>query len=124
MNDPRRIIPTGASRKEIFIAVAAAVLAVVLIGYGLMSLGTRSSQSGITGKVVEKKFVPRAETQVAVGSGGVQRADKAGLYYLHVKARDTGEIYSVLLSEEDYERAKVGDTYQIPKASLLPETGN
>lgn len=116
--DPRRVIPTGATRKEIFLAVLGAILAMGLVFYAVLNMGNDSARSAITGKVVEKKFVPREEVQITIGGQGVQRAEKAGQYYLRIKADDTAEVYSVLLSEEDYQRAQVGDSYQIPKASL------
>ncbi|MEO7933732.1 MAG: hypothetical protein ABIT76_11295 [Chthoniobacterales bacterium] len=118
--DSRRVISSGASKREIILAVLGALLVIALVGFAVMKLGNNSSETAITGQVVAKKFVPRPETQVTIGGGGVQRNDQAGLYYLSVKARDTQEIYSVLLSEEDYNRVKIGDTYQIPKASLVP----
>lgn len=118
--NPRRVIPPGASKREIFLAVLGALLVIGLVGYAVMNLGNNSLQTAITGKIVAKKFVARAETQLTIGSGGVVRNDKAGLYYLSVQANDTKEIYSVLLNEEDYNRARIGDNYQIPKASLVP----
>ncbi len=118
--DPRRVIPSGASKREIILAVLGALLVIALVGYAVMKLANNSSETAITGEVVEKKFVPRPETQLTIGGGGVRRNDQAGLYYMSVKARDSQEIYNVRLSEEDYNRLKVGDTYQIPKASLVP----
>ena len=118
--DSRRVI-VSTSKRELFLAVLGALLVIGLLGYAFMNLGSNSVQTAITGKVVAKRFVPREETQLTIGAGGVQRQDKAGLYYLSVKANETGEVYSVLLSEEDYSRVNVGDAYQIPKASLAAE---
>lgn len=120
LNNPRRVIRGGASKREIILAVLGALLVIGLVGYAVMNIGSNSVQTAITGKVVEKKFVPRSETQLTIGAGGVQRSDKAGQYYLSVKANNSQEIYKVLLSEEDYQRVKIGDSYQIPKASLVP----
>ncbi len=122
MNQPdsRRVI-VSTSKREIILAVLGALLVIGLLGYAFMNLGSNSVQTAITGKVAAKKFVPREETQLTIGTEGVRRQDKAGLYYLSVKTNDSGEVYSVLLSEEDYNRVNVGDAYQIPKASLVPE---
>lgn len=122
MNQPesRRVI-VSTSKREIILAVLGALLVIGLLGYAFMNLGSNSVQTAITGKVVAKKFVPREETQLTIGTEGVRRQDKAGLYYLSVKTNDSGEVYSVLLSEEDYNRVNVGDAYQIPKASLVTE---
>ncbi|HEX8373188.1 MAG TPA: hypothetical protein VF585_10440 [Chthoniobacterales bacterium] len=118
--DPRRVIPSGASKREIIIAVLGALLLIALVGYAVMNMGGQSAENAITGKVVSKRFEPRPETQLTIGQGGVQRNDLAGRYFISVKAASTGELYNVVLSEEDYQRVDVGDTYQIPKASLVP----
>jgi hypothetical protein len=117
----RRVISTRLSRVEIIWAVLGALLFFGVVCYAVMSLGKSSAQTSITGKIVEKKFVPRPETQLTIGAGGVQRSDKAGQYYLSIRADGTQEVYKVLLSEKDYNRVEVGDSYQIPQASLVSE---
>ena len=117
---PSRTIVRAISKKEITLAVIGALLVLGCIFYGMAKMGNGAMKSSITGTVVAKKFVPQAETQLTIGNGGVQRNDLAGKYFLSVRVEGTGEIYSVLLSEGDYERVQVGDNYQIPQASLIP----
>ncbi len=117
---PARVVSSGASKREIWLGILGALVVVGLVGYAVTNMGNTAVRTAISGQVMEKTFVPRPEEQITIGPTGVDRTEKAGQYYLSVQVRDSKEIYKVRLSQEDYDRVKVGDSYNIPKASLVP----
>ena len=62
--------------------------------------------------IIGKEFVPRPETQITVGVGGVHSQTLAGDYLFRVQVpQESGKIYTVSVDLSVYDAHGVGDRY-------------
>lgn len=115
---PSRVVVPSTQKRDLWIAIAVGTLVLAAIVYGILNLGTGAVSSSIDGIIVEKKFIPKEERQITIGSGGLKATDKRGVWLLKVRAQSSGEIYNVWIDEQTYNSLKSGDPYTIPRASV------
>ncbi len=112
MNDVQKDhkVPTY-NRRDILLGTVAAIAMVGFIIYGVLAMYDRTENQGFHGIVSQKDFLPAAETQITVGTGGVTARDLKGQYRLtvHVESRETD--YFVWVDEPAFQRYEVGDRY-------------
>ena len=106
---PRVIIP-NTSKREVFIAIAAGLLVLAFIGYGVMRMAAPVTGNKLTGVVVGREFTPFKERQVSFNGRkieGVQEID--GEYVLKVRVDAMHRTYDVPVEKPLYEAKKDGD---------------
>jgi hypothetical protein len=107
---PRVIIP-DTSKREVFIAIAAGLLVLAFIGYGVMRMAAPVTGNKLAGIVVGREFTPFKERQVSFNGRkieGVQEID--GEYVLKVRVDAMHRTYYVPVEKPLYEAKKDGDT--------------
>jgi hypothetical protein len=107
---PRVVIP-NTSKRDIFIAVAAGLLVLAFIGYGVMHMAAPVAGNKLTGIVVGREFTPLKERQVSFNGRkieGVQEID--GEYVLKVRVDSMNRTYDVPVEKPLYESKKDGDS--------------
>ena len=107
---PRVIIP-NTSKRDICIAVAAGLLVLAFIGYGVMRMAAPVTGNKLTGVVVGREFTPFKERQVSFNGRkieGVQEID--GEYVLKVRVDAAHRTYEVPVEKPIYEAKKDGDS--------------
>ena len=107
---PRVIIPST-SKRDVCIAVAAGLLVLAFIGYGVMHMAAPVTGNKLTGVVVGREFTPFKERQVSFNGRkieGVQEID--GEYVLKVRVDATHRTYDVPVEKPIYEAKKDGDS--------------
>jgi hypothetical protein len=92
-------------------AAGAAVLAFILFAIFYFSRQADST-GGLTGTIIAKSFVPRPETQITFGQGGLSSRAIAGEYIFRVRVpAEGGRIYRVSVSAATYGNHEVGETF-------------
>jgi hypothetical protein len=107
---PRVIIPST-SKRDVAIAVAAGLLVLAFIGYGVMHMAAPVTGNKLTGVVVGRVFTPFKERQVSFNGRkieGVQEID--GEYVLKVRVDAMQRTYEVPVEKPEYEAKKDGDS--------------
>jgi len=107
---PRVIIPST-SKRDVAIAIAAGLLMLVFIGYGVMRMAAPVVGNKLTGVVVGREFTPFKERQVSFNGRkieGVQEID--GEYVLKVRVETMHRTYDVPVEKPVYEAKKDGDS--------------
>ena len=103
--------------RDTLIAVAAGVGVLAFVLYAMFSLGRQANSTGwVEGVIVGKEFVPRPETQITVGQGGVQSRTLAGEYLFRVRlSQENGKIYTVFVDSSVYEAQREEDRFYFVK---------
>jgi len=108
------------------VAVICGLLVLGLIGYGVMTMGSRqeaASTNMLSGKVIAKKFTPAPQEEISFGSKGLKASRTAGEYLLEVRVpSESGRTFRVPVDTRTYEAARIGDqqTFLRPKSEQLP----
>lgn len=112
MNDLKKDhkVPTY-NRRDIILGTLAAIAMVGFIIYGVLAMYDRTENRGFQGIIVQKDFLPAAETQITVGTGGVTSRDLKGQYRLTVDVEDREGSYFVWVDENAFRQYDVGDRY-------------
>ncbi len=112
----RRVVP-DARWRDTLIAVAAGVVVLGFVLYAMFSLGRQANSTGwVEGVIVGKEFVPRPETQITVGQGGVHRRTLAGDYLFRVRVpQENGKIYTVFVDPSVYDAQQERDRFHFIK---------
>ena len=108
----RRVVP-GTKWRDTLIALAAGAVVLGFVLYAVFSLGRQAnSTGGVDGIIVGKDFVPRPETQITVGQGGVRRRRSAGDYILRVRVpSEHDRVYRVAVDPAVYDGHREGDHF-------------
>ena len=106
----RRFLP-DTRRRDAFIAVAAGAVVLAFIFYAIGNLSRQVNASAmVEGVIVSKTFVPRSETQITVGKGGMDRRQLAGDYSVQVRVpAEHDREYKVWVDPATYASRGVGD---------------
>lgn len=107
MNQPYVVPNTG--RRDLFIGLAVGVLLLGLVVFAVMNMSGGVAGSTLTGKIVEKTYVPFEEEQVTFGKKGVHARKTDGEYTLECDVQ--GRHYWVTVDKATYMSKKVGDTF-------------
>jgi len=112
MNDLQKDykVPTY-NRRDIILGIIGAIAMVGFIIYGVLAMFDRTDNRGFHGIIVEKDFLPAAETQITIGTGGVTSRDLKGQYRLTVRVETRDTDYFVWVDENAFRRYDVGDRY-------------
>ena len=66
--------------------------------------------------IVGREFVPRPETQITVGQGGVQSRTLAGDYLFRVRwPQENGKVYTVSVDPSVYDAQREGNRFLFVK---------
>jgi hypothetical protein len=107
---PRIIIPST-SRRDLLIAVAAGLLVLTFIGYGVMRMAAPETGNKLTGIVVGRQFTPFKERQVSFNGRKIEGVEEIdGEYDLKVRVDAMHKTYDVPVEKSLYEAKKDGDT--------------
>lgn len=108
---PRPVL-TQTTRRDTIVAVICGLLVLGFIGYGVIRMGSRQEAANtnvLTGKVVGKKFTPRPEEEITVGSKGVKARKTKGEYVLEVRVESEKRTFEVPVDANTYQAARLGD---------------
>ncbi len=119
MKEPTRATPRSGralpstQRRDTLIAIGAGLAMLVFVLYAIFYFSRQAdSTGGIAGIIVSKEFVPRPETQITVGQGGLSRRAIAGEYSFRVQTGgENGPLYRVQVNAATYTSHQVGDTF-------------
>jgi len=114
---PKRPRPQRRRDTVISILVASAIMVFLVFGVLEMSKGLR----GTTGVIMEKKFVTAPESQVSVGTSGLQKRDIAGEFFLIVKTPSDEKMYNIRVPQTVYDEQEVGAEYYFVRPQASPE---
>ncbi len=104
------IIPSTA-RRDAVIAIAAGLLVLAFLAYGVMHMAAPVPGNKLTGTIVEKAFTPQHERQVSFNGGHIEGTkDIAGEFVFKVRVEEQKRTYEVPVEQEVYEAKKVGDS--------------
>ncbi len=112
----RRIVPDTKWR-DALIAVTAGAVVLGFVLYAVFALGRQANSTGwAEGVIVGKEFVPRPETQITVGQGGVHARRLAGDHLFRVRVpQETGKVYTVVVDPGVYDAQREGDWFYFVK---------
>ena len=98
-------------RRDQLLAAALGMAVLGFIVYAAIYFSREMNSSGMTeGIVTRKTFVPRPETQITFGQGGLERRELAGEYRLQVRVpQENGREYTVLVDPTVYAAHQEGD---------------
>lgn len=107
-----RIVIESHTRRDAFIAIAAGLLVMVFIGYGIMRMAAPVPGNKLTGIVTGKEFTPFKERQIDFSGRKVEAAREVdGEYVLKVRVDSEHRTYEVPVEKPVYETKKAGDSF-------------
>ena len=101
------------------VIVAAVLIGLFLAGFIILAVwqsGAQIEKARMTGRIVAKEFVPKAEHQVTLGRrGGLTSQDSTGEYILTVEVLTGGarKPYYIWVDKRRYESLKIGDSFDV-----------
>ncbi len=106
-----RLVVPDTRWRDWIVALAAGVAVLGFIFYAFANLSHQANASGLTeGVILSKAFVPRPETQISVGKGGLSSQEVAGEYSFQVRVpQENNREYKVLVNPAIYDRQHAGD---------------
>jgi hypothetical protein len=110
--DPRRFIVPDTKKRDILIALAAAVgvLALVLTGIIVLSKEQgKPSTNQLSGVIVAKHARGEREREIQVGRKGLASRETDSGHSFEIRVESEGRTYEVPVSQELYQSRKVGD---------------
>lgn len=116
---PSRVIIKNRFRQDLIIGLVAGAAVLGFVLFAILSFNREVGGLGKPGVIIEKLFIPQAETQITIGKVGVEKEEIAGKYILRVKLDINGEIYNVYVDPRTYAKYTVGQSYMV----LKPEGG-
>jgi hypothetical protein len=115
----RRFLLSDTRLRDALISVAAGLAVLGFIVYAAVYFSRQSAAAGgAQGVIIEKKFVPRPETQITFGRGGLSSRELAGEYSFRV--RESGgdaRIYEVFVDSRTYAARQVGERFYFLRPS-------
>ena len=108
---PPRLVLPSTTKREALVAIAAGLLVLVFVGYGIMQMAKPVQGNQLTGVIVGKEFTPMKERQITFSGKQLKSAREiAGEYVLKVRVAPQNRVYDVPVEKADYESKKEGDT--------------
>ena len=128
MQSPPNPAPAGARRlpstrvRDTLIAVAGGLAVLAFVLYAIFYFSRQAdSAGGVEGTIIAKAFVPRPETQITFGQGGLSSREIAGEYSFRVRVpREGGRVYRVGVNSGTYGSYNVGDTFFFLRPPATP----
>jgi hypothetical protein len=111
---PKRVVVPATTRREMLLSVLAGAAVLGFVVYGVFTMGARqqsATTNTLTGKVVRKKFTPRAEEQVSFGSKGARSQHLAGEYVFEVEVKGEQRTFEVPVDAATYEAVHPGASF-------------
>jgi hypothetical protein len=107
---PRLVIPST-SKRDWIIAMAAGLLILVFVGYGVMHMAAPVTGNKVTGIVIGKEFTPFRERQVSFSGRRIEEVREIdGEYVLKVRVDSEHRTYEVPVEKPLYQAKKEGDS--------------
>ncbi len=104
------VIPTTTKRDAI-VAIICGLIVLVFVGYGVFYLSQPAKHNKLTGKIVEKVFIPQHEQTIEFSGRTIKSAkETAGLYSFKVRVESLDRIFEVPVEKPTYDAKKVGDS--------------
>jgi len=104
----RRVTKDTTKRDRwISLVVASVIMFFLVFAVMEMSKGYR----GVTGTIVEKKFVAAPETQITVGDGGLRKKDIPGNFYFIIHVPQDDQDYSLKVDQVVFESKEEGEEF-------------
>lgn len=110
--DPRRIVVPSTTKRDVLIAVVAAIGVLVAVFAGIIVLSKQQKQPStnkLTGVIVAKHASGEKEREIQVGRKGLSSRETDSGYSFEIRVENEGRTYEVPVSEELYRARKVGD---------------
>lgn len=118
---PRYVAPSTAKR-DAFVAVAAGLLVLAFLIFGIMQMGKPALGNQLTGVIVGKEFTPLKERQIEFSGRQLKAAREIdGEYVFKVRVPEASRVYEVPVEKEEYLAKKVGDQMTFVRPSSEQE---
>lgn len=110
--DPRRLIVPDTKKRDILIAIAAAVGVLALVFTGIVVLSKQQgkpSTNQLTGVIVAKHARGEREREIRVGRKGLATQETDSGYSFEIRVESQGRTYEVPVPQDLFRARKVGD---------------
>jgi hypothetical protein len=110
--------------RDAAIASAAGVAMLAFILYAIFYFSRQADATGgLSGTIIAKSFLPRPETQITFGQGGLSSRAIAGEYVFRLRVpAEGGRAYRVSVSAATYGSHEVGETFYFLRPPVAPDT--
>ncbi len=112
------------NRREIIVSALLALACVIALIAAVGSLHKKTGQHGMRGVITEKQFTPMRETQITIGSKGVDARHREGEYRFTVRVKESGRDYHVWVDKRVYDEHREGDSYFFLRPPAPPSESN
>ncbi len=107
---PRLIIP-NTTKRDALLAIAAGLLILGFVGYGIFHMSQPVVGNKLTGVIVGKTFTPQKERQIDFSGRKIERTREIdGEYVLKVRVEAQNRVYEVPVEKPMYQSRKEGDS--------------
>jgi hypothetical protein len=111
-SDPRRPIVPDTRRRDVLIAITAAIGVLALVFAGIVILGReqgKPSANQLSGVIVAKHARGEREKEIQVGRKGLSSQETDSGYSFEIRVESEGRTYEVPVAQQLYNARKVGD---------------
>ena len=111
---PDRRVIKDAKGRGLAVALGVGLVVMGFVVFAILQMGGEVANKGAASIIVAKEFRPRAETQITVGTSGLQKERIEGSYVFRVRVPSVGDReYFVWVEKEEFDTHDVGDDYYI-----------
>ncbi len=105
------LVVPSTGRRDAIIAIAAGLVVLAFVFYGIMHMAQPVVGNKLTGTVIEKSFTPGREVQVSFSGKHIEGTKHIdGEYILKVRVEAENRTFEVPVEKEVFESKKVGDS--------------
>jgi len=106
-----RVVIVDHTWRNTLIAVAAGLVVLLFVGYGVLHMGSPVTGNKLTGTIIQKVFTPQQERQVSFSGRKIEGVKEiAGEFVLKVRVESQNRTYDVPVEQYVYDSKKVGDS--------------
>lgn len=106
---PSRVIVSGTSRRDFFIALAIALAVLGFVVLAIYSTGTEKPKNTITGIITGRRATGEREKLIDVSRKGVKEKTADTGFYLKVFVKEENRTYEVMVEKDLWQSKKDGD---------------
>ena len=111
---PDRRVVKDTKARDLVVAVGVGLVVMGFVVFAILQMGGEVANKGAASIIVAKEFRPRAETQITVGTSGLQKERIEGSYVFKVRVPSADDReYFVWVEKKEFDTYDVGDAYYI-----------
>lgn len=106
-----KVVVKSTTLRDALIAGLIAIAILGFVAYGILHMSQPVQGNKITGKIVEKQFIPLKEKQIEFSGRSIKGVrESEGEFILKVRVEtESGRVFEVPVEKSLYELKKVGD---------------